>query len=230
MQGITDQPLSKDGYAPTMMAYTGPGGPVAPAAAAPMPAPAPQPSPPSGPIPQPFTHSAAAAEQTVGQAAGQVGQAANQAAKELEKGFGSIGAGDMFGSKPAPAGAAAQGGAGPAGQVRNSTVWWLLGLVTCGLTTWFWLWKSASEMKAFTGNTEINPIIPVAIQFFFPPWGQLFFAYKMGGWMMQARQSVGLPAEDKSKKWAIWTFILFLSQKQIQDDMNELWEAVGGGA
>jgi hypothetical protein len=239
MQGIPDQPLSKDGYAPTMMAYTGPGGVVAPQAASPVQAPAP-----SGPVPEPFTqaadHSAQATNQAFGQdvnqaaaqfeqganqAANEFGSAANSAAKEFEKGFGSIGSGDMFGSSSATAGEK-----GAVGQKRGAALWWILGFVTCGLSTIFWIYKTLNELKAFTGNSAINPIIPTVLQLFFPPWGQVFHAYKMGGWLMEARQSVGLPAEDKSKKYAIWCFILGLSLKQIQDDLNELWDAAGGAA
>jgi hypothetical protein len=114
--------------------------------------------------------------------------------------------------------------------VRGSVAWWLLGFLTCGLTTLIWIWKTGNELKEFTGNEEINPMVPTLLQLFFPPWGLVFFAYKMGKWVMEARQKVGLPAEDKSTKYAIWTFILMLSQKQIQDDLNEVWEAAGGGS
>jgi hypothetical protein len=119
---------------------------------------------------------------------------------------------------------------GPKGEERSSVLWWLLTFITCGLSAIYWIYKSANEMKEFTGLEEINPIVPTLLQLFFPPIGLAFFAYKMGGWMMQARQSVGLPAEDKSTNYALFTFILMLSIKNIQDDMNELWQAAGGGA
>jgi len=204
----------------------------------------PQATAPTGPVPEPYTQAAQqtgqeldqaaqqfgaeadkAAQQmgpAANQAANEVGAAADSAAKDLEKGLGGLGAGLP--------GAAAEGESGTVGQVRGATMWWLLGFLTCGLTTIFWIYKTLNELKAFTGNPEIKPIVPTLVQLFFPPWGQVFHAVKMGKWLMEARQSVGLPAEDKSKKYAIWCFILGLSLKQIQEDLNELWEAAGGGA
>ncbi|MBW2262371.1 MAG: hypothetical protein JRG91_10400, partial [Deltaproteobacteria bacterium] len=119
LPGMPDQPLSKNGYAPTMMAYSAP---PSDQAAAPLPAagqpPAEpqQPAPgaaPTGPIPEPFTQAsdagpvmdqaaaelgaafdqaAAQAGPSLNQAAADAGPALDQAAGELNKGFGALGA------------------------------------------------------------------------------------------------------------------------------------------
>jgi hypothetical protein len=109
-------------------------------------------------------------------------------------------------------------------------VWWILGFVTCGIASIYWIWKTENELKDFMQTDDINPIIGVVLTLVLPGVGPLYHAYKMGGWIMQARQSVGLPAEDKSTKFAIFTFILGLSTKMIQEDLNELWQQAGGAA
>jgi len=119
---------------------------------------------------------------------------------------------------------------GPKGEERGSALWWIIGILTCGYGHIYWMWKVGNEMKEFMGNDEINPIMFVVIQLFAPGVGLAWFSYKMGGWLMQARQNLGLPAEDKSTKYAMFSFILFLSVKMIQDDLNELWQQAGGAA
>jgi hypothetical protein len=118
---------------------------------------------------------------------------------------------------------------GPKGEERSSVVWWILSFVTCGIGLAYWIWKTETELKEFMQTDDINPII-APILCFVTGIGPLFHAWKMGGWIMQARQMVGLPAEDKSTKYVIFTFILGLSTKMIQDDLNELWQQAGGAA
>jgi len=118
---------------------------------------------------------------------------------------------------------------GPKGEERNSVVWWLIGIVTCGIGLAYWIWKVESELKEFMQTDEINPII-APILTFVTGIGPLYHAWKMGEWMMKARQSVGLPAENKATKYIIFTFIAGLSVKMMQDDLNELWQQAGGGA
>lgn len=118
---------------------------------------------------------------------------------------------------------------GPKGEERSGVVWWILGYVTCGIGLAYWIWKTETELKEFMQTDDINPII-APILCFVTGIGPLFHAWKMGGWIMQARQAAGLPAEDKSTKYVIFTFILGLSTKMIQDDLNELWQQAGGAA
>ncbi len=82
----------------------------------------------------------------------------------------------------------------------------------------------------FTQSEEINPMMVVILALVLPGVGGLFHAYKMGAWMDIARQSIGLPPEGKATKYAMFVFILGLSTKMIQDDMNALWQAAGGAA
>ena len=119
---------------------------------------------------------------------------------------------------------------GPKGQERSSILWWLLGPITCGIGSIYWMWKTTSELKEFTQSEEINPMMVVILACVLPGIGPIFHAYKMGGWIDTARQSIGLPPEGKQTKYAIFVFILGLSTKMIQDDLNALWQAAGGGA
>jgi hypothetical protein len=118
-----------------------------------------------------------------------------------------------------PAGGAMMAGAhGPVGQTRNPVMSLVIGLV-CGFYFLYLIWVEVNELKAFRGKDDINPIL------FFVPILNIILIWGLPEKVLEAKQMAGVPNANVSSP----ILYLFLWPYFLTGDLNEIWQAAGGG-
>ena len=134
-------------------------------------------------------------------------------------GYGSPQAAPMaYGGMPGGGGPMVQaGGRGPIGQTRNPVMVLVIGYVTCGIYMLIQMWGMWNELKAFRGKDDFNPILLLL----FP----LFFIWSMPAKILEAKQMAGVPNAQVPNV----ILYLLLGPYFLANDLNEIWQAAGGG-
>lgn len=109
------------------------------------------------------------------------------------------------------------GGRGPIGQTRNPVMVLVIGYVTCGIYMLIQMWGMWNELKAFRGKDDFNPILLLL----FP----LFFIWPMPAKILEAKQMAGVPNAQVPNV----ILYLLLGPYFLANDLNEIWQAAGGG-
>jgi len=114
------------------------------------------------------------------------------------------------------------------GEVRNPTTTWILCLLCLPYQLYFW-YLVGNELKNYLGKEDLNPTMDVIIA-----WVCCFYIFylpiKYGPLIQEAQQRAGIAnAEDQGMNFLIWMFLLSLGYKNIQTELNKIWES-GGGA
>jgi hypothetical protein len=107
---------------------------------------------------------------------------------------------------------------GPIGKIRNPVVTLILAMV-CFVYAIIAIWGMTNELKAFRGKDDINPI------FFFIPILGLIEMWKLPAKMLEAKQMAGVPNAQVVHP----ILYLLLGLYFIPADLNECWQAAGGG-
>jgi hypothetical protein len=129
------------------------------------------------------------------------------------------GPGGMAG--PIPGAGPMQGGGGahgPIGATRNPIMQLVIGAI-CGFYLLYLLWVEANEIKAFRGKDDINPIM------FFVPILGLIEMWKLPEKILEAKHMAGVPnpqVQSQILYLILWPYFL-------SGDLNEIWQAAGGG-
>lgn len=115
------------------------------------------------------------------------------------------------------------------GEVRNPMTVWLLYIFTCGIYPLYWWYLVGNELKNYLGKEDLNPTMDIIISLVCP-----FYLYylpiKYGKLIQEAQQRAGMAAaEDQGMSFLIWMFICAMGYKNMQDELNKVWES-GGGA
>ncbi len=121
-----------------------------------------------------------------------------------------------------PAGGPGYGGGGqrgPIGKIRNPIMVLVLGYVTCGIYGIFAFFGMLSELKAFRGKNDINPI------FFIIPILSLIEMWKLPEKVLEAKRLAGVPNPQVPNP----ILYLLLGLYFFPNDLNEVWQAAGGG-
>jgi len=113
----------------------------------------------------------------------------------------------------------APGAHGPVGQTRNPIMALVIGMV-CGFYLLYLLWVEANELKAFRQKDDINPIL------FFVPILNIILIWGLPAKVLEAKQMAGVPNAAVSHP----VLYLFLWPFFLTQDLNEIWQAAGGGA
>jgi hypothetical protein len=121
----------------------------------------------------------------------------------------------------APA-APATGGGGTKGKVENPMTVLILGFVTCGLYSIYWLWVRVKEMNAYLGKEAVNPMFVVPGCICFPVVLYADFLFAKG--IPEMQKKAGVEAKDEF----VMDFILLIllapvGQFLIQQKLNALW-------
>jgi hypothetical protein len=120
-----------------------------------------------------------------------------------------------------PGGAApmvATGGRGPIGQTRNPVMVLVIGAV-CFVYAIIQLWGMLNELKAFRGKDDINPIM------MFVPILNLIMFWNLPAKVLEAKQMAGVPNPQVAHP----ILYLLLNSYFLSSDLNEIWQAAGGG-
>jgi hypothetical protein len=119
----------------------------------------------------------------------------------------------------APGGAiVASPGGRPLGKTRNPVMTLVFSML-CFVYAIIQMWQMANELKAFRGKEDINPI------FFFIPILGLIEMWKLPPKILEAKQMAGVPNPTVQHP----ILYIFFSFFFWPTDLNEIWQAAGGG-
>jgi hypothetical protein len=115
------------------------------------------------------------------------------------------------------------------GEVRSPITTWLFALVSCGIYGWYWWYLTGNELKNYLGKEDLNPTIDAILAALIPPY-MCLLAWRYGPLIQEAQERAGVSdAEDKGMNYVLFTLLCFMGFKNMQEDLNKVWEA-GGGA
>jgi hypothetical protein len=113
---------------------------------------------------------------------------------------------------------AASGGRGPIGKTRNPVMVLLISML-CFVYALIEGAAMLKELRAFRGKQDINLI------FFLIPILQLIEIWKLPAKVLEAKQMAGVPNAQVPHP----ILYLFLGSYLLPNDLNEVWQAAGGG-
>jgi len=123
---------------------------------------------------------------------------------------------DPYGSAPlAPLGG---GQRGPIGKIRNPVMTIVISCI-CFVYAIIQVWQMLNELKAFRGKDDLNPIL-----FFVPILGYIEM-WKLNEKVLDAKRMAGVPNPQVASPVLFLFFALFF----LPGDLNEIWQAAGGG-
>jgi hypothetical protein len=100
-------------------------------------------------------------------------------------------------------------------------------IITCGIYALVWIYKFSGELKRYLGKDDINPGTDLLLCILCFPYA-IYWAYKAGKLIMEARKKAGLPEEDNSILFLVLAIIgLFIIDMAImQSNANEVWKKI----
>ena len=124
----------------------------------------------------------------------------------------------------AAAPAAPSSGGGAKGKVENPTTVLILGLVTCGLYTVYWMWVRAKEMNDYLGRQVVNPlfIIPGCICGPLVIYADYLYCWALPE--MQKKAGITDAKDEKVLHLILMIFVPFVGSWMIQQKLNEIWQ------
>jgi hypothetical protein len=112
----------------------------------------------------------------------------------------------------------ATGGRGPIGQTRNPIMVLVIGSI-CFVYAIIQIWGMLNELKAFRGKDDINPIM------MFVPILNIILFWNLPAKVLEAKQMAGVPNPQVAHP----ILYLLLGSYFLPADLNEVWQAAGGG-
>ncbi|HYP91537.1 MAG TPA: hypothetical protein VEQ59_25390, partial [Polyangiaceae bacterium] len=106
----------------------------------------------------------------------------------------------------------------PIGKTRNPVMVLVIGAV-CFVYAIIQLWGMLNELKDFRGKDDINPVM------MFVPILNLIMFWKLGEKVLEAKQMAGVPNPQVAHP----ILYLLLNSYFLANDLNEIWQAAGGG-
>lgn len=151
-------------------------------------------------------------------------------ANQQQQGYGAPG----YGNQPQPYGMqpGGYGGGGlmAVGEKREPLTVILLTLVTCGIYGLWWIITYGNELKAASGDQDINPVKDLLIGIVTCGiWSTIAFWYKYPKVLVDLQRRVGLPPNDFSTTTLLLgIFFAPVAIYIIQSELNKTWDAAGG--
>jgi hypothetical protein len=113
---------------------------------------------------------------------------------------------------------ASPGARGPVGKTRNPVMVLVISML-CFVYGMIQLWGMLNELKAFRGKDDINPIL------FFVPILGIIHLWNLAPKLLEAKQMAGVPNAQVAHP----VLYLFVGLYLLPVDLNEIWQAAGGG-
>ena len=107
---------------------------------------------------------------------------------------------------------------GPIGKIRNPVMTIVFSCI-CFVYAIIQAWQMLSELKAFRGKDDLNPI------FFFIPILGYIEMWKLNEKVLDAKRMAGVPNPQVASP----VLYLFLALFFLPGDLNEIWQAASGG-
>lgn len=104
------------------------------------------------------------------------------------------------------------------GQTRNPIMVLVIGSI-CFIYAIIQMWGMLNELKAFRGKDDINPIM------MFVPILNIIFFWNLPAKVLEAKQMAGVPNAQVAHP----ILYLLLGAYFLPADLNEVWQAAGGG-
>jgi hypothetical protein len=120
------------------------------------------------------------------------------------------------------------GNTGPLGQPRGVGFGILMYIITLGIYSYFWSYKTAEELKKHTGD-GIGGVIALVIQFVISPVNAFIFPSEIG--KMYVKDGQTPPVNGWTGLWlfpgAILIIPAFVWWFKVQGSLNDYWKAKG---
>ncbi|MCX7922809.1 MAG: DUF4234 domain-containing protein [Clostridia bacterium] len=113
----------------------------------------------------------------------------------------------------------------PKGTFRSPALVVILGLVTCGIYFFYWIYKVSDEMKSFNDDPGINPGMELLLSIITCGLYTIYWFYKYGKIIAQAQAQVGMTPEDNSILYLVLAIfgLSIVNTAIMQASMNKLW-------
>lgn len=124
------------------------------------------------------------------------------------------------------------GGSGLIGKRRNPLASWLgLPLITLGIYSLVWIYKTNKEMAQFDPRIKVNPTMSVLA--FFPGFLLLFIPPLVAMWRLctrvqQAQRTAGVPESTPVLAFILWLFVASTGVLYLQSEINKIWDRYNG--
>jgi hypothetical protein len=124
------------------------------------------------------------------------------------------------------------GGGGLVGKRRNPFASWLgLPLITLGIYSLVWVYKTNKEMAEFDSRIKVNPTLSVLA--FFPGFLLLFIpplvaTWRLGVRVQQAQRAAGVPECSPILAFILWVFVANTGVLYLQFEINKIWDRYEG--
>jgi hypothetical protein len=114
------------------------------------------------------------------------------------------------------------------GTVRSPVMVVVLGLITCGIYMFYWIYKTSEEVQAYLGSndSEMSPAVELLLCFVTCGLYYIYWIYKYSKLIYDAETRAKIPADDK----AVLNLVLALvglsivSTILMQSELNKVWE------
>lgn len=111
---------------------------------------------------------------------------------------------------------------GAKGRIENPTHVLILGFVTCGIYSLYWLWLRLQEMNEYLGKQQVNPmfIVPGFLCGPFVICAEVLFVRGLP----EMQRKAGIDAKDEfAMDFILLLFLAPVGQYVIQQKMNAIW-------
>lgn len=124
------------------------------------------------------------------------------------------------------------GGIGVIGKRRNPFASWLgLPLITLGIYSLVWVYKTNKEMSEYDNRIKVNPalsvlaFVPGFLLLFIPP---LVAMWRLGTRVQQAQRTAGVPECSPVLAFILWLFVSNTGVLYLQFEINKIWDRYTG--
>ena len=110
------------------------------------------------------------------------------------------------------------------GVVRNPALVLILGIVTCGIYLWYWIYCIGSELKGYLDDESINPGLDTLLSVLCGVY-MLYVFYNYSKKIYQAQVKAGIPdAQDNAVLYLIiGLFVPVVTILLMQNEINKVW-------
>lgn len=102
----------------------------------------------------------------------------------------------------------------------------VLSVITCGIYTLYWIYRTSDDLKAYLQDESINPGLDLLLSILCFPY-VIYWVYKCGKLIVDAQRKSGIQEEDNSVLYLILTIfgLSIVSFAIMQSQLNKVWES-----
>ena len=114
------------------------------------------------------------------------------------------------------------------GEKRDPIMVLILGILTCGIYSIYWVYKTSSEIKDALGREDINPALDAVLSLLTCYIWLIYLAYRYPQLLLQLQERAGQPRNDISLVSLLLAIVglIPISFFMIQSELNNVWDAV----